>query len=140
MHYNYNYMEVENEKNRLKRSKFTFFKVYKMVRNGQEIILLTNRGKLLTIIKPFKQEQDPEQRIRQMEEQRLLKPSIKEKFPLHKLVIILKGTPLSKIVSREREGRNGYTFDTIAYLKLYVKEKGLNDVVKHYGLTRIFIG
>jgi prevent-host-death family protein len=87
----------------LREANLHFSRYIKMVKGGKEIVL-TDRGKPLAIIKPFKQEEDPEGRIRQMEEQGLLSPSVKEEFPLHKLVI-LKGMPLSMIVVEEREER-----------------------------------
>jgi len=87
----------------LREANLHFSRYIKMVKDGKEIVL-TDRGKPLAIIKPFKQEEDPEARIRQMEEQGLLSPSVKGEFPLHKLVI-LKGMPLSTIVAEEREER-----------------------------------
>ncbi len=74
-----------------------------MLKNGKEVIL-TDRGTPFAVMKPIKKEKSKEERIRQLEEQGILKSATKGKFPLHK-PIILNGKSLSEIVIDEREER-----------------------------------
>lgn len=88
----------------LREANLHFSKYIKIVKAGKDVIV-TDRGIPIAVIKPLlKKEETPEDRIRVLEEQGILKQGIKGKFPLHNLITI-KGKPLSEIVSEEREDR-----------------------------------
>lgn len=85
----------------LREANLHFSKYIKMLKDGKEVIL-TDRGTPFAIMKPIRRETSREERIRQLEKQGILKAAIREKFPLHKLVI-LKGKSLSELVMEDRE-------------------------------------
>jgi prevent-host-death family protein len=81
-----------------------FSKYVKMIRYGKEVVL-TDRGKPLAVIKPIHHKEiTEEERIKQLEDQGILKRTKKTKMPLHKLVT-LEGKPLSEIIAEERGER-----------------------------------
>lgn len=87
----------------LREANLHFSKYVNLVRKGQEVVL-TERGTPVAVIKPLTIEESPEGRIRLMEEQGLLRPLVAGRIQLPKLMA-LPGTPVSELVSQEREDR-----------------------------------
>lgn len=81
-----------------------FSRYIKMLKNGDEIIL-TERGKPVAVIKPLRQEEDTEEKkIKQLEQQGILKHAEKERITLHRLITI-PGKSLAQTLSEGREER-----------------------------------
>ncbi|MFV1951643.1 MAG: type II toxin-antitoxin system Phd/YefM family antitoxin [Nitrospinota bacterium] len=88
----------------LREANLHFSKYMKIVKEGKEVVV-TDRGTPIAVIKPLLQEEDsPENRIKLLEEQGVLRQATSGKFPIHKLITI-GGKPISEIVIEERENR-----------------------------------
>jgi len=87
----------------LREANMHFSKYVKLVRQGQEVVV-TERGAPIAVIKPLAREGGPEQRVRLLEEQGVLKRSSRSAIPSGSPVAI-KGRPISDTVSMEREER-----------------------------------
>ena len=88
----------------LREANLHFSKYMKIVKEGKEVVV-TDRGTPIAVIKPLLQEEgSPENRIRLLEEQGVLRQATGGKLPIHKLITI-GGKPTSEIVIEERENR-----------------------------------
>jgi prevent-host-death family protein len=87
----------------LREANMHFSKYVKLVRQGQEVVV-TERGAPIAVIKPLAREAGPEQRVRLLEEQGVLKRASRKAIPSGTPVSI-KGRPISETVSSEREER-----------------------------------
>ncbi len=87
----------------LKEANQFFSKYIKMVKNGKEIIL-TDRGRPFAVIKPINHKMSEEDKIRQLEDQGILKPAKRDTIPLHKM-LTLRGKTVSEVVAELREER-----------------------------------
>lgn len=88
----------------LREANMHFSKYLKMVREGQEVVV-TERGTPVAIIKPLIKEEAPEDRIKSLEEQGVLRKAVKGKLPLCKPITIT-GKPISETVIEGREDRS----------------------------------
>jgi antitoxin (DNA-binding transcriptional repressor) of toxin-antitoxin stability system len=78
----------------------------KAVKQGKEVVL-TERGKLIAVIKPLEPTEDQEAVIRRLEAEGLLRPALK-RGPMPKptwKAIRVKGKPMSQTISEERDER-----------------------------------
>ena len=90
----------------LREANQQFSKAIRAVKAGKEVVL-TERGKPIAVIKPLKQEEKLEARIRQLESEGVLRPALK-RGPLPKPTwkpVRIKGKPLSQSISEERDER-----------------------------------
>jgi prevent-host-death family protein len=87
----------------LREANMHFSKYVKLVRQGQEVVV-TERGAPIAVIKPLVREARPEQRIRFLEEQGVLKRPTRGTLPSGAPVAI-KGRPIAETVTDEREER-----------------------------------
>ncbi|MBI3600330.1 MAG: type II toxin-antitoxin system prevent-host-death family antitoxin [Nitrospinae bacterium] len=87
----------------LREANMHFSKYLKIVREGQEVVV-TERGTPVAIIKPLIKEETPEDRVRLLEEQGILRKAVKGKFPLGSQITIA-GKPLSESVIEGRKNR-----------------------------------
>ncbi len=87
----------------LREANMHFSKYVDMVRKGQEVVV-TERGAPIAVIKPLPRATDPEQRIRMLEDQGVLKRALREKFPAGPALAV-KGVAISEAVSEDREER-----------------------------------
>jgi prevent-host-death family protein len=87
----------------LREANMHFSKYVKLVRQGQEVVV-TERGAPIAVIKPLAREARPEQRIRILEEQGVLKRPTRGTLPSGAPVAI-KGRPIAETVTDEREER-----------------------------------
>jgi len=88
----------------LREANQLFSKAIKAVKAGKEVVL-TERGKPIAVIKPFKQEETLEEKIRRLEAEGLLRAASKRgpmPAPSWKPIRI-KGKPLSQVLSEERD-------------------------------------
>lgn len=87
----------------LREANMHFSKYVKLVRQGQEVVV-TERGAPIAVIKPLTREGGPEQRVRLLEEQGVLKRPSRSAIPAGSPVAI-KGRSIADTVSEEREER-----------------------------------
>ena len=87
----------------LREANMHFSKYVKLVRQGQEVVV-TERGTPIAVIKPLAREGGPEQRVRLLEEQGVLKRSSRSAIPSGSPIAI-KGRSIADTVSEEREER-----------------------------------
>ncbi|MDR4509816.1 MAG: type II toxin-antitoxin system prevent-host-death family antitoxin [Candidatus Brocadiaceae bacterium] len=87
----------------LREANMHFSKYLKLVREGQEVVV-TERGNPVAVIKPLMKKETPEDKIRSLEEQGILRRAVKRKFPLARIIDI-GGKPLSETVIEGREER-----------------------------------
>lgn len=87
----------------LREANMHFSKYLKIVREGQEVVV-TERGTPVAIIKPLLKEEKPEDKIRRLEEQGILRKAAKGRLPFGRLITI-SGKPLSETVTEGREDR-----------------------------------
>ncbi|MDR4509322.1 MAG: type II toxin-antitoxin system prevent-host-death family antitoxin [Candidatus Brocadiaceae bacterium] len=87
----------------LREANMHFSKYLKLVREGQEVVV-TERGNPVAVIKPLMKKETPEDKIRSLEEQGILRRAAKGRLPLGR-VIVLAGKPLSETVIEGREER-----------------------------------
>jgi prevent-host-death family protein len=90
----------------LREANQQFSKAIRAVKAGKEVVL-TERGKPIAVIKPLRQEEKLEARIRQLESEGVLRPALK-RGPLPKPTwkpVRIKGKPLSQSISEERDER-----------------------------------
>ena len=81
-----------------------FSKAIKAVRAGKEVIL-TERGQPIAVIKPIKDERQPDAALRQMADEGLVAlPTKKGPLPAFKPVSIV-GAPLSQTIIDDRDDR-----------------------------------
>ncbi len=88
----------------LREANMHFSKYVKMVRQGHEVVV-TERGAPIAVIKPLAREAGPEQRVRLLEEQGVLKRPSRSAIPAG-APIVIKGRQISDTVSRDREERS----------------------------------
>ena len=87
----------------LREANMHFSKYLKLVREGQEVIV-TERGKPVAVIKPLTKEVTPEDKIKRLEEQGILRRAVKGRLPLDRTIAI-EGKPLSEAIIEGREER-----------------------------------
>ncbi|MBI4745901.1 MAG: type II toxin-antitoxin system prevent-host-death family antitoxin [Deltaproteobacteria bacterium] len=87
----------------LREANMHFSKYLKIVRDGQDVIV-TERGTPVAIIKPLIKEGTPEDKIRRLEEQGLLRRAAKGRLPLGRPITIA-GKSLSETLIEGREYR-----------------------------------
>jgi antitoxin (DNA-binding transcriptional repressor) of toxin-antitoxin stability system len=87
----------------LRETIMRFSKYMKLVRQGEEVVVM-ERGAPIAVIKPLVRVMGPEQRVRILEEQGLLKRSVRTTFPLG-APVILKGRAIAKTVTDDRKER-----------------------------------
>ncbi len=88
----------------LREANLYFSKYMKMVKEGKEVIV-TDRGAPLAVIKPLSKETgSPEDKIKLLEDQGILRRAAKGKLHVHKPIII-GGKPVSEVITEERENR-----------------------------------
>lgn len=88
----------------LREANQNFSKFMKVVKEGNSLII-TERKIPIAVIKPLSKGKTIEEKIMSMEEKGLLRPALKKgKPPLRKLVAV-KGIPVSKTISKDREDR-----------------------------------
>ena len=87
----------------LREANMHFSKYLKLVREGQEVIV-TERGKPVAVIKPLIKERMPEDKIKSLEDQGILRRAVKGKLPLGRTIAI-EGKPLSETILEGREER-----------------------------------
>lgn len=87
----------------LREANMHFSKYLKLVRKGQEVVV-TERGNPVAVIKPLVKEVTPEDKIRSLEDQGILRRAVKGKLPLDRAIAI-GGKPLSETIIEEREER-----------------------------------
>lgn len=87
----------------LREANMHFSKYLKLVREGQEVIV-TERGKPVAVIKPLMKEVTPEDKIKRLEEQGILRRAVKGRLPLGRTIAI-EGKPLSETIIEGREER-----------------------------------
>lgn len=80
-----------------------FSKYMKLVRQGEKVIV-TERGAPIAMIKPLARVMGPEQRIRLLEEQGVLKRSVRRTLPLG-APVALKGRAITQTVTGDRKER-----------------------------------
>jgi prevent-host-death family protein len=83
-----------------------FSKAIKVVRSGKEVIL-TERGRPIAVIKPIKDEDNPDVSIQAMVDEGFLKPAARKgRTPLPRWrPVKVKGKPVSQTVIDDREDR-----------------------------------
>lgn len=87
----------------LREANMHFSKYLKLVREGQEVVV-TDRGTPVAVIKPLMKNGTPEDKIKSLEDQGILRRAVKGKLPLGKTIAIA-GKPLSKTIIEGREER-----------------------------------
>ena len=87
----------------LREANMHFSKYLKLVREGQEVVV-TERGTPVAVIKPLIKERMPEDKIKSLEDQGILRRAVKGKLPLGRTIAIA-GKPLSETVIEGREER-----------------------------------
>ncbi|HJW85976.1 MAG TPA: type II toxin-antitoxin system prevent-host-death family antitoxin [Candidatus Brocadiaceae bacterium] len=87
----------------LREANMHFSKYLKLVREGQEVVV-TERGNPVAVIKPLMKERTPEDKIKSLEDQGVLRRAVKGKLPLGKAISIA-GKPLSEAIIEGREER-----------------------------------
>ena len=87
----------------LREANMHFSKYLKLVREGQEVVV-TERGNPVAVIKPLMKEGTPEDKIKSLEDQGILRKAVKGKLPLGRTIAI-NGKPLSETVIEGREER-----------------------------------
>jgi prevent-host-death family protein len=87
----------------LREANMHFSKYLKLVREGQEVVV-TERGTPVAVIKPLMKEGTPEDKIKRLEEQGILRRAVKGRLPLDRTIAI-KGKPLSETIIEGREER-----------------------------------
>ena len=87
----------------LREANMHFSKYLKIVREGQEVVV-TERGTPVAIIKPLIKDGTPEDKIRRLEEQGILRRAAKGKLPFGRPITI-SGKSLSETLIDGREDR-----------------------------------
>ncbi|MCF6154677.1 MAG: type II toxin-antitoxin system prevent-host-death family antitoxin [Candidatus Brocadia sp.] len=87
----------------LREANMHFSKYLKLVREGQEVVV-TERGTPVAVIKPVMKEGTPDDKIKGLEDQGILRGAVKGKLPLGRTITIA-GKPLSETVIERREER-----------------------------------
>ena len=88
----------------LREANMHFSKYLKLVREGQEVVV-TERGNPVAVIKPLLKEGTPDDKIKSLEDQGILRRAVKGKLPLGRIIMIA-GKPLSETVIEGREERS----------------------------------
>ena len=87
----------------LREANMHFSKYLKLVREGQEVVV-TERGNPVAVIKPLMKEGTPEDKIKSLEDQGILRRAVKGKLPLGRTIAI-DGKSLSETMIEGREER-----------------------------------
>lgn len=87
----------------LREANMHFSKYLKLVREGQEVVV-TERGTPVAVIKPLIKEGKPDDKIKSLEDQGILRRAVKGRLPLGKTIAIA-GKPLSETLIEGREER-----------------------------------
>ena len=87
----------------LREANMHFSKYLKLVREGQEVVV-TERGNPVAVIKPLMKGGTPDDKIKSMEDQGILRRAVKGKLPLGRTIGIA-GKPLSETMIEGREER-----------------------------------
>lgn len=87
----------------LREANMHFSKYLKLVRKGQEVVV-TERGNPVAIIKPLMKKETPEDKIKSLEDQGILRRAVKGKLPVGRTIAIT-GRPLSETIMEGREER-----------------------------------
>ena len=87
----------------LREANMHFSKYLKLVREGQEVVV-TERGTPVAVIKPLINEGTPDDKIKSLEDQGILRRAVKGRLPLGKTIAIA-GKPLSETIIEGREDR-----------------------------------
>ncbi len=87
----------------LREANIHFSKYLKLVREGQEVVV-TERGNPIAVIKPLMKEETPDDKIKRLEDQGILRRVNKGKLPLGRTIAIA-GKPLSETVVEGRDER-----------------------------------
>ena len=90
----------------LREANQKFSKAIKAVKAGKEIVL-TERGKPIAVIKPLEKEDQLEAKLRRTEAEGLLRrgPKSKKPMPVWRSPVWIKGKPVSRTISEERDER-----------------------------------
>ena len=87
----------------LREANMHFSKYLKLVREGQEVVV-TERGNPVAVIKPLTKEGTPNDKIKSLEDQGILRRAVKGRLPLGRAIAI-EGKPLSETILEGREER-----------------------------------
>lgn len=87
----------------LREANMHFSKYLKLVRKGQEVVV-TERGNPVAVIKPLMKKETPEDKIKSLEDQGILRKAVKGRLPLGRTISIA-GKPLSETVIEGRDER-----------------------------------
>jgi len=87
----------------LREANMHFSKYLKLVREGQEVVV-TERGNPVAVIKPLTKEETPDDKIKSLEDQGILRRAVKGKLPFGGTIAIA-GKPLSETIIEGREER-----------------------------------
>ena len=87
----------------LREANMHFSKYIKLARQGKEVIV-TDRGTPIAIIKPLAGKASPEERVKYLEEQGVLRKASGRTFSFPRLVPV-GGKPLSRTIAEERDER-----------------------------------
>ena len=87
----------------LREANMHFSKYLKLVREGQEVVV-TERGTPVAVIKPLINEGTPDDKIKSLEDQGILRRAVKGRLPLGRTIAI-EGKPLSETILEGREER-----------------------------------
>ena len=87
----------------LREANMHFSKYLKLVREGQEVVV-TERGTPVAVIKPLINEGTPDDKIKSLEDQGILRRAVKGRLLLGRTIAI-EGKPLSETMIEGREER-----------------------------------
>lgn len=90
----------------LREANQSFSRAIKAVKAGKDIVL-TERGKPIAVIKPLPKENDERTILRQLEAEGILRRGAKsgKPMPARRGAVSVKGKPVAKTISEERDER-----------------------------------
>ena len=90
----------------LRQANQSFSKAIKAIKSGKDVIL-TERGKPIAVIKPLATEEDTDAAMRRLEAEGILRrgPKSGRPMPTWRSPVRLKGQPIARTISEEREER-----------------------------------
>jgi prevent-host-death family protein len=90
----------------LRQANQSFSKAIKAVKSGKDVIL-TERGKPIAVIKPLAVEEDTDAIMRRLEAEGVLRrgPKSGRSMPTWRSPVRIKGQPIARTISEEREER-----------------------------------
>ena len=90
----------------LRQANQSFSKAIKAVKSGKDVIL-TERGKPIAVIKPLAIEEDTDAAMRRLEAEGILRrgPKSGKPMPTWRSPVRIKGQPIARTISEEREER-----------------------------------